>query len=127
MRSLFGAVLMIALQSPRSAQSEVRQPLPGRSGAMASITIRNLDDRIKARLRLRAASRGHSMEEEARQILRTAVESDSAPSDLAASIRARFGSLGGVELSLPPASRCASRLCSARRRCSFSTRTSSRS
>ena len=69
---------------------------------MASITIRNLDDRIKARLRLRAASRGHSMEEEARQILRTAVESDSAPSDLAASIRARFGPLGGVELSLPP-------------------------
>ena len=69
---------------------------------MASITIRNLDDRVKARLRRRAASRGHSMEEEARQILRTAVESDTAASNLAASIRARFEPLGGVELTLPP-------------------------
>ena len=33
---------------------------------MASITIRNLDDDVKARLRVRAAGRGHSMEEEAR-------------------------------------------------------------
>ena len=69
---------------------------------MASITIRNLDERVKTRLRVRAASHGRSMEEEARQILRTAVETDVAPSDLAASIRARFEPHGGVELSLPP-------------------------
>ena len=37
---------------------------------MASITIRNLDDDIKQRLRLRAAEHGRSMEEEARDILR---------------------------------------------------------
>lgn len=37
---------------------------------MASITIRNLDDEVKHRLRLRAVLRGHSMEEEARAILR---------------------------------------------------------
>ena len=38
---------------------------------MASMTIRNLDDDLKARLRLRAARHGQSMEEEARSILRS--------------------------------------------------------
>ena len=37
--------------------------------AMASITIRNLDDTIMARLRLRAAQHGWSMEQEVREIL----------------------------------------------------------
>ena len=37
---------------------------------MASITIRNLDDGVKTRLRIRAAEHGRSMEEEARVILR---------------------------------------------------------
>ena len=40
---------------------------------MASITIRNLDDNVKTRLRVRAADNGRSMEEEARLILRDAV------------------------------------------------------
>jgi len=40
---------------------------------MASITIRNLDDEVKDRLRMRAAENGRSMEEEARLILREAV------------------------------------------------------
>lgn len=69
---------------------------------MASITIRNLDAHTKARLRVRAAHRQRSMEEEARNILRTALaESDTAPSDLAAAIGARFRPLGGVDLALP--------------------------
>jgi hypothetical protein len=34
--------------------------------AMASITIRNLDDALKRKLRLRAAHRNRSMEDEAR-------------------------------------------------------------
>ena len=47
---------------------------------MASITIRNLDAHTKARLRVRAAHRQRSMEEEARNILRTALaEADAAP------------------------------------------------
>lgn len=41
---------------------------------MASITIRNLSDDVKRGLRMRAAFRGTSMEEEARKILRDAVE-----------------------------------------------------
>jgi phosphopantothenoylcysteine decarboxylase / phosphopantothenate---cysteine ligase len=39
---------------------------------MASITIRQLDDDLKRRLRLRAARNGRSMEDEARTILRSA-------------------------------------------------------
>ncbi|WP_419926681.1 FitA-like ribbon-helix-helix domain-containing protein [Candidatus Poriferisocius sp.] len=68
---------------------------------MASITIRNLDDEVKIRLRIRAASHGRSMEEEARQILRDAVEQSVGPTNLAAAIRERFAHLGGVELELP--------------------------
>ncbi len=37
---------------------------------MASITIRNLDDGLKRRLRVRAAENGRSIEEEARATLR---------------------------------------------------------
>ena len=39
---------------------------------MASLTIRQLDDETKARLRLQAARNGRSMEDEARTILRQA-------------------------------------------------------
>ncbi len=69
---------------------------------MASITVRNLDDEVKAGLRMRAAENGRSMEEEARIILRDAIERDDSPRNLAAAIRARFAPLGGVELELPP-------------------------
>ena len=66
---------------------------------MASITIRNLEDRLKARLRVRAAHRGRSMEDEAREILRTALAEESrAPTDLAKAIRRRFAALGGLDL-----------------------------
>ncbi|TMJ80130.1 MAG: bifunctional phosphopantothenoylcysteine decarboxylase/phosphopantothenate synthase, partial [Alphaproteobacteria bacterium] len=43
---------------------------------MASITIRQLDEELKRRLRLRAARNGRSMEDEARTILRTAAALD---------------------------------------------------
>ena len=69
---------------------------------MASITVRNLDEGVKKRLRLRAADNGRSMEEEARIILREAVEPETGEENLAEAIRARFAPLGGVELELPP-------------------------
>ncbi len=65
---------------------------------MASITIRNLDDDIKRRLRVRAAEHGRSMEEEARDILRQVVGRPAAPRNLGQSIHARFAALGGVDL-----------------------------
>lgn len=69
---------------------------------MASITIRNLDDNVKTRLRVRAADNGRSMEEEARLILRDAVGRKTPPTNLASAIRARIAPLGGVDLELPP-------------------------
>jgi plasmid stability protein len=68
---------------------------------MASITIRNLEDDLKRRLRVRAAEHGRSVEEEAREILRQAVGEPPAPRNLAAAIRARIAALGGVDLDLP--------------------------
>lgn len=66
---------------------------------MATITIRNLNDSLKSRLRIQAAVHGRSMEDEARDILRSALNREPArPGNLAASIRARFAPLGGVEL-----------------------------
>lgn len=69
---------------------------------MATLTIRDLDESLKRDLRMRAASRNHSMEEEARQILRAALRESPVPAtDLAARIRARFVGLGDVALSVP--------------------------
>ncbi|WP_372721994.1 plasmid stabilization protein [Immundisolibacter sp.] len=70
---------------------------------MSSITIRNLGDTVKHNLRVRAALHGRSMEDEARTILRNAVEQD-APSGaaLVQRIRARFAALGDVDLLQPP-------------------------
>ena len=69
---------------------------------MASITIRNLDDEVKTKLRVRAAGNGHSMEEEARQILRDAVGRRPSSRNLASIARSHFGPANGVDLELPP-------------------------
>ncbi len=70
---------------------------------MASMTIRNLDDSLKQRLRLRAASHGRSMEDEVRDILKIVLASEERRStDLARSIRQRITELGGLELELIP-------------------------
>lgn len=71
---------------------------------MATMTIRNIDDDVKARLRVRAAQHGRSMEEEARSILRAALAADPKPGNgaaLVADIRALVGPFGGIELELP--------------------------
>ena len=70
---------------------------------MTGMTIRNLDDQLKKRLRIRAASRGRSMEEEAREILRAALSAEPHQGryNLAESIRGRVAKIGGVELDIP--------------------------
>lgn len=73
---------------------------------MANLTIRNIDDQVKSRLRINAAHHGISMEEEVRQVLTRAVlapASDADAGNLAARIRATLTSAGlkGVELVLP--------------------------
>ncbi len=70
---------------------------------MTSITIRNLDDDVKTQLRARAAEHRRSMEEEARIILRDAVNGgQTGPRNLAKFTQECFASLGGVEFELPP-------------------------
>jgi antitoxin FitA len=69
---------------------------------MATLTIRQLDERTKARLRVQAAHHGRSMEEEAREILRSSLTAvRPKESNLAESIRERFAPFGGVELETP--------------------------
>lgn len=69
----------------------------------ATLTIRNVDPAVKERLRVRAASHGHSMEAELRFILIEALKPDHAPApNLAEAIRRRFAPLGGVELDEHP-------------------------
>jgi plasmid stability protein len=66
---------------------------------MASITIRNLDDTVRTRLRIQAATHGKSMEHEARDILTAAVSHEPPlPANLATAIHAHFAPLGGLEL-----------------------------
>ena len=101
---------------------------------MASITVRDLDEKTERQLRTQAAENGRSIEEEARVILRAAVtrpehpsndlaheqngsadhplpERDSAgeqpqyKSDLVRRIRAIVDPVGGIELQLPERSR----------------------
>ncbi len=65
---------------------------------MATIMIRNLDETTKTNLRLQAARHGISMEEEARRVLRNAVNPAAPSEGLGTRLQRRFGALGGVEL-----------------------------
>jgi antitoxin FitA len=71
---------------------------------LASITIRNVDERLKQRLQARAAGHGRSMEAEARDILRKALHeggSISAATNLYEAIRGVVEPLGGIEIDIP--------------------------
>jgi plasmid stability protein len=66
---------------------------------MGSLTIRNLDEGLKSRLRVQAAIHGRSMEDEARDILRSALNQEtSPPKNLGTAIHELFKPLGGVEM-----------------------------
>ena len=65
---------------------------------MASLTIRNIDDALKASLRLSAARHGRSMEEEARQLLRQSLLREKSSVGLGSRIAQRFAAAGGVDL-----------------------------
>ena len=69
---------------------------------MAAITVRNLDDHVKQRLRVRAARHGRSMEAEARAILVEAVSREEEPDNILLALHKRFAELGGVDLDIPP-------------------------
>ena len=69
---------------------------------LASISFRNLDDRVKERLRIRAAVHGRSMESEIRANLAEAVSEPIESGNVFAALLDRFGGIGGVELDLSP-------------------------
>jgi plasmid stability protein len=68
---------------------------------MASLTIRNLDESLKTRLRLQSAQHGCSMEAEVRNILRQVLLPASASPDFAARISQRFAGLDADTLPIP--------------------------
>lgn len=68
---------------------------------MASITIRQINDSVKERLRKRAAANGVSMEEEARKALQSWVAQSTPRGGFGTRIRRRFAALGGLELDIP--------------------------
>lgn len=70
---------------------------------MSTLTVRNLDEGLKARLRVRAAQNGRSMEAEARAILRSTL-GDGSDRRLGSSIHERFAGLSADRLELPPRS-----------------------
>ena len=70
--------------------------------ALSALSIRNLDDEVKERLRVRAARHGRSMEAEVRIILTDAVAEPREAPGMFQVLMDRFGKLGGAELELPP-------------------------
>ncbi len=88
-------VAVIAINDYTDAQPEM---------PVATLTIRDLDDELKRSLRMRAASLNRSMEEEARQILRAALQpqAPAAAQALSMRIRARVAGLGDVVLPIAP-------------------------
>ena len=69
---------------------------------MASLTIRNLDNSLKAQLRQRAARHGRSMEAEARTILSQILNVPAGEQNIATAIHRRFESLNIDSLPIPP-------------------------
>lgn len=73
---------------------------------MASITIRNLDDNVKKRLRKQAAENGRSLEAEAREILSRSAAIAAKPPltglDMMRPLRDFVSKYGGVTLDIPP-------------------------
>lgn len=68
---------------------------------MATVTVREIDDEVRAGLRMRAARHGRTLEDEVREILRRAVAEPRSSRGLGTRIYERFAPHGGVDLPLP--------------------------
>ena len=68
-----------------------------------TFTIRNVEPALKARLRVRAARNGRSMEAELRQILRETLTAETSQDvNLAEAIQRRFSPFHGVDVEVHP-------------------------
>ena len=70
---------------------------------MTTLTIRNINEDVKQRLREIAARNGRSMEEEVRRLLSRFVYQES-EKGLGSLIVEQFSAVGGVDLEIPPRS-----------------------
>ncbi|WP_027943189.1 FitA-like ribbon-helix-helix domain-containing protein [Amycolatopsis taiwanensis] len=68
---------------------------------MATLTIRDFDDRLKAELRVRAARHGQSMEAEVREILRAALTGSASTAGIGSRIHQRFSDVDDVSVPIP--------------------------
>jgi plasmid stability protein len=68
---------------------------------MATLTIRNLDERVKALLRVEAARHGRSMEEEVRVILQNALTGTANVTGFGSRVHERFASLADKGVTIP--------------------------
>lgn len=69
---------------------------------MAAPSVRDLDESVRERLRIRAAQHGRPMEAEIRAISTAAVSPAASEDGSGPALLSRFADLGGVELELPP-------------------------
>jgi plasmid stability protein len=70
---------------------------------VAAISVRDLDEDVASRLKVRAARHGRSMEAEVRAILTDAVTAaENEQFNLAQAVRERFAAIGGIDLDVPP-------------------------
>ncbi len=68
---------------------------------MAGLTIRNFDEVLKRRLRVRAAENDRSMQDEAQEILRKALVNPRTTEDMILSIKRGFAEIGLVDVIVP--------------------------
>ena len=68
---------------------------------MATLTIRDFDDDLKAELRIRAAEHGRSMEAEVSAILRTVLTRPSSGAGMGTRIRQRFAGPDDLSVEQP--------------------------
>jgi plasmid stability protein len=68
---------------------------------VATLTIRDFDDELKAQLRVRAAENGRSMEAEVRAILADVLTRPVSTVGMGSRIRQRFGDVAVEPLELP--------------------------
>jgi plasmid stability protein len=69
---------------------------------MTTITIRNVDETVKRKIKIIAANNGRSMEAELHEILKRATAAPLPNSNPLLAIHRRFKALGGVDLDIPP-------------------------
>jgi hypothetical protein len=68
---------------------------------MATLTIRDFDEDLKVKLRVRAAEHGRSMEAEVRAILAAVLTKPTSDLGMGSRIRQRFSDVDDVSLELP--------------------------